>query len=143
MTSIFGLLYELYVLVGSYVVEIIVDGVLGNVFEPDLVVEVRPGGFTGVAHLADFIATFHRLPRLYIHLAEMGISAHVVESVRNVDAIAVTAVPFSHCHGAVSGGIHRSPCVSGKVEAFMEFADSVNRVASVAVARSHLLHVFL
>ena len=79
----------------------------------------------------------------YIHLAEMGISAHVVESVRNVDAIAVTAVPFSHCHGAVSGGIYRSPCVSGKVEAFMEFADSVNRVASVSVARSHLLHVFL
>ena len=93
VAGIFGHAYYFVVLLGAYVVEIIVYGVLGSATVADFVVEVRAGGLAGVSYEAYEVAALHFLPYLCYELRHVGVARGVVVAVVYLHHVAVCALP--------------------------------------------------
>ena len=68
--------------------------------------EVRAGGFTGIAYKSDYFAPVDRLPCFRRNTMHVSIKCNIPEPVINFHAIAVTLLPTCTQHTPVAGSIN-------------------------------------
>ena len=87
MSGIFSLPYHVVVLFGSYVHEVVVYRILRRVAVTYFIVQMRAGGFSGIAGFRYQVTAFYFVTFFYFKLAQMGVTRHVAVAVVNLQQV--------------------------------------------------------